>query len=533
MKRKLTFFIVLFLMVLVGCNDSSSKKTESDQDTLVDVDATSDKDPVVDDNDPVVDDKDPVVDDKDPVVDDKDPVVDDEDPVVDKDEESVDDDQDEFVPADVATLKTLSLKGIDLTPAFGADVFDYAATVASEVETAELNAVATEEHAAVEIDGVKSEELEAKKVVQLKPAGENTIIKVKVTAQDTTTTKTYTITVTRPAIDLCKDVTCSGHGECRVKEGVAECVCENGYYNNSSDNLTCVTDCDVINIGELEGSESGNYKAAYTPNTGNSDKKDIFSLDLTGASDMKKEHVLDITNADDAISGDIPVRIRIYEDGYGGTQFLAAKGVVSVEEAEFNSEGKVAGKSKGVMNSVLMKELEFNDDYDLVFKANGRCLVFTGAKWNTMPQTCSSAVNESTECFQSFSPACDETSSKCVECTADSYCDGMTPACDLEKKACVACNRETEASNCTDPGYSVCGADHTCVQCRDDSTCSGDSPFCKSDSGSCVQCKSDDHCKDNSEGKNVCSPFMNRCVECTDNSHCAEGKACMPWGVCN
>ncbi len=41
--------------------------------------------------------------------------------------------------------------------------------------------------------------------------------------------------------DPCKDVTCSGHGRCRNNNGQAQCVCDEGYYD---DGLECIASAD-------------------------------------------------------------------------------------------------------------------------------------------------------------------------------------------------------------------------------------------------------------------------------------------------
>ena len=98
-----------------------------------------------------------------------------------------------------ASLKSLSLSGITLDPTFSAEVTSYAADaeLASSVSTTTVTAVATDEDATavIKINGVE----DADGAVDL--VGGYNVITVKVTAQDGTTTRTYTVTVLRAQPD--------------------------------------------------------------------------------------------------------------------------------------------------------------------------------------------------------------------------------------------------------------------------------------------------------------------------------------------
>ena len=86
-----------------------------------------------------------------------------------------------------ATLKALSLDNGTLSPKFAAGTLEYTASVANTVSAVTVSATATDSNAKVTGTGK----------VNLS-VGKNTI-NVKVTAEDGTTVKTYTITVTRAA----------------------------------------------------------------------------------------------------------------------------------------------------------------------------------------------------------------------------------------------------------------------------------------------------------------------------------------------
>lgn len=84
-----------------------------------------------------------------------------------------------------ATLSSLTVSPGELSPAFSTDVTEYAVTVGGDVEKLTVSAPANDSKASVSVSG--NEGLQV---------GENTIT-CKVTAEDGTTTKTYTILVTK------------------------------------------------------------------------------------------------------------------------------------------------------------------------------------------------------------------------------------------------------------------------------------------------------------------------------------------------
>lgn len=84
-----------------------------------------------------------------------------------------------------ASLSSLTISPGVLSPAFSADVTEYTATVSGTVEKITVSAPANDSKASVVVEGAEGLQL-----------GENTVL-CKVTAEDGTTTKTYTITVTK------------------------------------------------------------------------------------------------------------------------------------------------------------------------------------------------------------------------------------------------------------------------------------------------------------------------------------------------
>ncbi len=84
-----------------------------------------------------------------------------------------------------ATLSSLSIEGITMTPSFDPQVFEYSATVSRDVESVSINAVPTNLQASITIDG--ADELSS---------GEN-IVSVRVLAQDGIRWREYRIFVNR------------------------------------------------------------------------------------------------------------------------------------------------------------------------------------------------------------------------------------------------------------------------------------------------------------------------------------------------
>lgn len=99
-----------------------------------------------------------------------------------------------------ANLAGLVLGGGTFTPAFNSSTLDYAATVPYATASMSITPTVAEPHATVRINGVAVASGSASGAVSLEP-GPNVITTV-VTAQDGTTTKTYTLTVTRTIPDI-------------------------------------------------------------------------------------------------------------------------------------------------------------------------------------------------------------------------------------------------------------------------------------------------------------------------------------------
>ena len=109
-----------------------------------------------------------------------------------------------------ATLKALTVSDgtndVPLTPAFDSDTVSYTASVAHGVSSVTVTPTVHESHATVAVDGTTVNSGTASSAVSL-TAGEANDILVVVTAEDTSVTKTYTVSVTRAGSS---DATLSG-----------------------------------------------------------------------------------------------------------------------------------------------------------------------------------------------------------------------------------------------------------------------------------------------------------------------------------
>ena len=103
-----------------------------------------------------------------------------------------------------ATLSALSVSGATLSPAFDAATTTYSTTVANSVSQVTITETKSESTATVEyLDGSDATRTDADTMtagLQVNLSVGSNIVKVKVTAPDTTTTKTYTVNVLRGAV---------------------------------------------------------------------------------------------------------------------------------------------------------------------------------------------------------------------------------------------------------------------------------------------------------------------------------------------
>ena len=100
--------------------------------------------------------------------------------------------EDQRTKSNVATLSALNIGGLSLSPAFAAATLTYTATTSNASDTV----TALPADAAADIEVKVGDNVVANGSAVTWATGANTV-KVKVTAEDGTTTKTYTITVTK------------------------------------------------------------------------------------------------------------------------------------------------------------------------------------------------------------------------------------------------------------------------------------------------------------------------------------------------
>jgi PGF-pre-PGF domain-containing protein len=101
-------------------------------------------------------------------------------------------------PSTNANLAALSLNKGTLTPTFSSNTLSYNVSVDYTVTTSSVTATMSDSKASMAINGQVASSSIAK-IIALQPAGNKTTITIAVTAEDTTTKKTYTIIVNRAA----------------------------------------------------------------------------------------------------------------------------------------------------------------------------------------------------------------------------------------------------------------------------------------------------------------------------------------------
>jgi hypothetical protein len=175
---------------------------------------------------------------------------------------------------------------------------------------------------------------------------------------------------------------------------------------------------------------------------------------------------------------------------------------------------------------------------------DGACRTGTIAQHKLYPNAASCNTCATNADCPSSMPACDPSTSKCVECGVDSDCKKPGLAgCDVTTHTCVACTTDAECMN--DPGKPRCDvATHACVACETNADCLGEvcDPTTKQcrqcqvdgecapgvcNQGNCVQCRTDAQC---GGATPHCGP-NGACIQCVSDSECAPG-ICSAVGAC-
>lgn len=128
-------------------------------------------------------------------------------------------------------------------------------------------------------------------------------------------------------------------------------------------------------------------------------------------------------------------------------------------------------------------------------------------------------------------PACDEDTGRCVECTAtdERACVEDTPRCDVDNHVCVEC---LDTTDCTSANAARCNTTtKQCVGCQSPADCESvpGAPLCSE--GKCVQCTPGD--EDEDCGGRTCNPrtstctmteigSLGTCEACVTDSDCGE-----------
>ncbi|MDH3625460.1 MAG: hypothetical protein OES69_13040 [Myxococcales bacterium] len=137
----------------------------------------------------------------------------------------------------------------------------------------------------------------------------------------------------------------------------------------------------------------------------------------------------------------------------------------------------------------------------------------------------------------SATPACNETTQMCVECTAQnaSACIDSTPVCNTDDNKCVEC---VASSDCDDPTAAGCDTElNECVECAGEADCDGIEGLPLCNAGTCVECVP--ATEDRDCGGNSCNPdnfactatmlaSRDTCQTCVSDSECQNaGNRCV------
>jgi hypothetical protein len=174
-----------------------------------------------------------------------------------------------------ATLSALTISNGTLTPSFISSAITYTNLVANSVSSVTVTPTRTESNATITVNGIAVTSGSASNAINLN-VGSNTIT-VIVTAQDGTTTKTYTIAVTRASPTLSSDATLSSltisNGTLTPSFGSSTITYTNSVVNATSSVTVTPTRTEsnatitVNGIAVTSGSASGSISLSVGSNT--------------------------------------------------------------------------------------------------------------------------------------------------------------------------------------------------------------------------------------------------------------------------
>ncbi len=196
-----------------------------------------------------------------------------------------------------AILHSLEVSGLTLTPEFSSTTYDYQAQGSASETT--VTAIATDPEATIEYldssDNTLADADSTEDGHQVDLDVGDTVFKVKVTAEDTTTTQTYTVTVTQAACTLnTGDIWCGvvTVGELKtsadvlVSHGFADTssLSAGGLVGNPGDTMFSVGDNDYtirgLYVGAPGGNNDGSLFLLLTADLSDDDKENlVFKID--------------------------------------------------------------------------------------------------------------------------------------------------------------------------------------------------------------------------------------------------------------
>ena len=186
-----------------------------------------------------------------------------------------------------ATLSALSLgTGVTLDPSFDSDTYSYTASVANSVD--EVTVAPTTNHGEADVEYLDSSDATLADADSMEDGHQvdldvgDTVFKVKVTAEDDTTTQTYTVTVTRAACTLE-----TGDYWCGVVT-VGDIMASGSLWAHGYIDVTGATGGTFVGETDISvGSNDYTFTGIYVPVSGSFDGDLIFRMDADFTSDEK------------------------------------------------------------------------------------------------------------------------------------------------------------------------------------------------------------------------------------------------------
>ncbi|WP_418791817.1 leucine-rich repeat protein [Phosphitispora sp. TUW77] len=247
-------------------------------------------------------------------------------------------------PEHDASLESLSVSEVDLSPAFNSEITDYSANVINSIDTITVTAIPINSEAVVSINGTDT----TSKDIDLN-VGEN-IIAISVIAEDSMTTQAYTINIQRAAS--------SGGGSSYTPPTIVI---------NTEDNNSSTTNSTEISSATTSGNTSAAVSTSIVDalldkisSVGGSDKNDLIELLIDTQEDTDELNVsilqknleeisdetdagLSITSSFISILFDAKALETISAAESGGTIIISA-GIIDNNSLSEEAKAKVQGR---------------------------------------------------------------------------------------------------------------------------------------------------------------------------------------------